>query len=262
MIKYKKIGIFVGHSKLKNGRYTSANGVKNEYLYNKELGTQIKKWFDEIGQASDLIVCPESKFANAKEESSYKLPIANSGKYDLIVELHLNSYDSTANGSEVLYSSNNGKIVAQRIQNKLKTIFTNRRVKQRTDLYMLNKTNPVAVLLETFFCDSKNDCSIADSKGTKEIARLIVEGISDTTIKNNIVSSSTSNNTYVVNTDVLNVRSGRGAEYSKVGTLKKGDKVEIWSIAKDSKGNDWGSFRYSFNPDIIGYAHMNYLDKK
>ena len=260
MIKYKRIGIFVGHSKLKNGNYTSASGVKNEYLYNKELGTYIKKWFDEIGQPSDLIICPEGKFASAKEESSYKLPIANSGKYDLIIELHLNAHNGSGNGAEVLYYSNNGKIVAQRIQDKLKTMFKNRGIKQRTDLYILKKSNPISVLLETFFCDNKNDCSIADSKGTKEIARLIVEGILNTNIKDSIVTSTTKN-TYIVNTDVLNIRSGRGTEYNKVGTLKKGQKVEIWSIGKDSKGNEWGSFRYSFNPDIIGYAHMNYLDK-
>ena len=46
------------------------------------------------------------------------------------------------------------------------------------------------------------------------------------------------------------------------GKLKRGDKVEIWSIDKDRKGDDWGSFRYSFNPDIIGYVHMDYLEGK
>lgn len=260
MLKFKRIALTVGHSKLKNGSYTSANGVKNEYLYNKDLGEQLKKWFDKVGQPCDLIICPEGKFNSAKEESSYKLPLVNSGKYDLVIELHLNAHNGTANGSEVLYYSNNGKVVAQRVQDKLKTLFKNRGIKQRTDLYILKKSNPVSVLLETFFCDNKNDCSIADSKGTKEIARLIAEGVLSTTIKDTVINN-TNNSTYIVNTDVLNIRSGRGTEHSKVGTLKKGDKVEIWSIGTDSKGNKWGSFRYSFNPDIIGYAHMNYLDK-
>ncbi|MBP3906108.1 MAG: N-acetylmuramoyl-L-alanine amidase [Peptostreptococcaceae bacterium] len=260
MIKYKKIGIFVGHSKLKDGKYTSATGIKNEYLYNKELGTNLKTWFDKIGQSCDLIICPEGKFISAKEESGYKLPIANSGKYDLIVELHLNSYNGTAKGAEVLYSSNSGKVVAQRVQNKLKTMFTSRGIKQRTDLYILNKTKPVSILLETFFCDNKDDCSIADKKGVKEISRLIAEGIIDTTIKDTCTNTTT-DSTYEVNADVLNVRKGRGTEYEKVGTLKKGDRVEIWSISKDSKGENWGSFRYSFTPDVIGYAHMDYLKK-
>lgn len=257
MIKYKRIGIFVGHSKLKNGKYTSASGIKNEYLYNKELGKQIKQWFDNIGQPSDLIICPEGKFISPSEESSYKLPIANSGKYDLIVELHLNAYNGTGKGAEVLYSSNSGKVVAQRVQDKLKTIFTNRNIKQRTDLYILNKTKPVSIVLETFFCDNKNDCTVADSKGTKEIARLIVEGIVDGVVKEN----TTTGGKYVVDTDVLNVRNGRGTEFKIVGTLKKGNTVDIWSVDTDSKGGKWGSFRYSFEPNVIGYVHMNYLKK-
>lgn len=256
MKKYKRIALVVGHSKLKNGSYTSATGVKNEYLYNKELGNQIKKWFDEIGQPCDLIICPEGKFISAKEEQNYKLPLVNNGNYDLIIELHLNAFDGSGKGTEVLYASSNGEIVAQRIQNKLKTIFVDRKIKRRDNLYMLTKTKPVAIIVESFFCDNKNDCNIADSKGTKEIARLIVEGVVDTTVK-----EVASENTYVVTCDILNVRKNRGSEYEKVGTLKKGDKVEIWEIAKDSKGENWGSFRYSFNPDIIGFVHMGYLDK-
>lgn len=73
---------------------------------------------------------------------------------------------------------------------------------------------------------------------------------------------STSDSTYIVDTDVLNVRSGRGIEFNKVGSLKRGEKITIWSVAKDNKGNDWGSFRYSFNPDIIGYVSMTYLKKE
>lgn len=66
---------------------------------------------------------------------------------------------------------------------------------------------------------------------------------------------------YEVTADTLNVRKGRGTEHAKVGTLKKGDRIAIWSIGKDSKGDNWGSFRYSFSPDVIGFAHMDYLKK-
>lgn len=72
-------------------------------------------------------------------------------------------------------------------------------------------------------------------------------------------TSTQSDATHEVTADVLNVRSGRGTEHKVVGTLKKGDKVAIWSFAKDSKGMEWGSFRYSFTPDIIGYVSKNYL---
>lgn len=61
--------------------------------------------------------------------------------------------------------------------------------------------------------------------------------------------------------DSLNVRKGRGTEFDKVGTLKAGDRVAIWSVGKDSKGDSWGSFRYSFTPDVVGYVHMGYMKK-
>lgn len=71
----------------------------------------------------------------------------------------------------------------------------------------------------------------------------------------------TKTDVYEVTADTLNVRKGRGTEHAKTGTLNKGDRIAIWSINKDSKGDNWGSFRYSFSPDVIGYVHMDYLKK-
>lgn len=185
MVKYKRIGLFVGHSILANGTCTSADGRKNggklEYAICKELATEMKKWFDKIEQPCDVIIVPEKKYKSGYEDD-YKLPIANSGKYDLIIELHLNSFDGTATGSEVLYISNDGKVVAQRIQNKLKTIFDDRKVKHRDNLYMLTKTKPVSVMIESFFCDNKTDCDKFDKLGKAEVARRLVEGVCDTSI--------------------------------------------------------------------------------
>lgn len=66
---------------------------------------------------------------------------------------------------------------------------------------------------------------------------------------------------YEVTATSLNVRKGRGSEHAAVGSLKKGDRIAIWSVAKDSKGDNWGSFRYSFTPNITGFVHMDYLKK-
>lgn len=198
MKKYQKIGLFVGHSKLKSGAYTSANKIVNEYEFNKQLGRDLKAQFEAIGQPCDLIICPEGTFTSSKQEDDYKLPIANSGKYDLIVELHLNAFDGTAKGSEVLYCSNSGKVVAQRVQDKLKTQFNNRGIKFRDGLYMLKKTKPVAIMIETLFCDNQEDVDKANKIGTKGIAKLIAEGVCDTTINNPSTASTNTNIQYRV----------------------------------------------------------------
>jgi hypothetical protein len=178
-----KIAITVGHSILKNGLCTSANGVVNEYQYCKMLSDFLSKILRDAGCTVDIIICPEKQFAKSTEERTYKLPKINGKKYDLVVELHLNSYNGSAKGTEVLYCSNTGKMYAQRVVNKLGTVFTSRGVKDRPDLYMLNSTDCPAIMIETFFCDGKNDYDIATKLGYGEVAKLIAEGILNKTMQ-------------------------------------------------------------------------------
>ena len=76
-----KIAISVGHSKLKNGNYTSASGAGrggvNEYLYNKKLAPIVKKYLVLAGHKVTIVRCPEGKFTSASQERSYKLPKLN-----------------------------------------------------------------------------------------------------------------------------------------------------------------------------------------
>jgi N-acetylmuramoyl-L-alanine amidase len=178
-----KIAITVGHSILKNGLCTSANGVVNEYQYCKMLADFLAKILRSSGCTVDVIVCPEKQFAKSTEERTYKLPKINGKKYDLCIELHLNSYNGSAKGTEVLYCSNTGKMYAQRVVNKLGTVFTSRGVKDRPELYMLNSTDCPAIMIETYFCDSKNDYDIATKLGYGEVAKLIAEGILNKSIE-------------------------------------------------------------------------------
>lgn len=276
MRKYNRIGIFVGHSLLKSGIYTSAQGFKHEYLYNKQLGAELKDIFDSIGQPCDLIICPEYKFEKSSQERSYKLPIANSGKYDLIMELHLNCSDGEGYGTEVFcYPANSAIEVGQRIQNRLSTIFRDRKIKKTSGLYMLRETRPTAILIESFFCDSKRDCEIADRVGVQGIAKLIAEGVSDTTIelhKKGFEKGSYHKNVRIT-ADVLNVRTGRGAENPIVVNhsdqrkvqFKQGQIVEIWYIDKAKDGSLWGSCSsgaYDANGKAItGFIHMGYTER-
>jgi hypothetical protein len=191
-----KIAITVGHSILKNGLCTSANGVVNEYQYCKMLADFLSKILRAAGCTVDVIICPEKQFAKSTEEKTYKLPRINGKKYDLAVELHLNSYNGSAKGTEVLYCSNTGKMYAQRVVNRLGTVFTSRGVKDRPDLYMLNSTDCPAIMLEAFFCDSKNDYDIATKLGYSEVAKLIAEGILNKSIASDKGNNETKPQTY------------------------------------------------------------------
>lgn len=183
---------------------------------------------------------------------------------DLHISIHFNSgaNDKVGNnkstGTEVLvYNTVGSKYeIAKRICSKIEKLgYKNRGVKTRTNLGVLKNSKGQSLLVECCFVDDKDDINLYNYK---TMAKAIAEGILNEVIVEN---TTTSDNIYVVNCDSLNIRNGRGTEYTIVGSLKKGDKVEIWNVAKDSKGNEWGSFRYSFTPDVIGYVHMSYLKK-
>lgn len=177
-----KICITVGHSLLKNGCYTSADGSNqrgcNEYKWNKAFSRQLTAALKKKGHYVTRIICPERKFINSSEEKVYKLGIINNGTYDLVIELHCNAGTETAHGCEVLYKSDKGREYAKSVQKALSEVFTDRGVKQRDDLYILNGTEPTAVLVETFFCTSKADYKLAKGifKRTK-IAKLVAKAI-------------------------------------------------------------------------------------
>lgn len=177
-----KIALTVGHSRLKNGSYTSADGKPyggcNEYKWCKAFSKQLAKQLKKNGHDVDTIICPEKTFTSSKQEKPHKLDIINTGSYELVMELHLNAASPSANGCEVLYVSDKGREYASAIQKRLATIFRDRGIVKRNDLYMLNSTNPPAILIETFFCTNRSDYKKGKGlKKRKKLAKLIAEGI-------------------------------------------------------------------------------------
>lgn len=175
----KKIALSIGHSILKNGECTSASGVVNEYKYNKKLAPYIKKYLEKVGCTVNIINVPEKKYTSKSSEKTYKLEKINGHKYDMAIELHLNCANGKAHGCEVYYVSSKGKEIAQKIDKKLGTVFTDRGVKT-AQLYFLTKTDCPSALVESFFCDSKSDYKIG--KNYDKIGKLIAEGIADVSI--------------------------------------------------------------------------------
>ncbi|WP_154538016.1 N-acetylmuramoyl-L-alanine amidase [Peptostreptococcus porci] len=44
-------------------------------------------------------------------------------------------------------------------------------------MYIIAQTNPTAVLFESFFCDNKKDCDLANELGYEKIAKAIYYGL-------------------------------------------------------------------------------------
>ena len=100
----------------------------------------------------------------------------NSKTRDYDVSVHFNAYDGSAHGCEVLYCSNSGKALATPVCAAIVAAggFTNRGVKQRTDLFVLNNTEMPCILLEICFCDNTGDSNKFNAAFDK-----ICEGIAE-----------------------------------------------------------------------------------
>lgn len=266
-----KIILTVGHSLLKNGYYTSADGRPFggvlEYTYNKNIVGMVAIYLRKVGHDVTTLICPEKVFAKNTEEKTYKVTKVNEDTYDLVCELHLNASKlHNVRGCSVLYKSEAGKQIAQRVQDSLSRVFKNNGIQKRDNLYMLNSTKPTAIMLETFFCDSSADCELAEKTN---VPLLIAEGIHGGTIE----TDDTENNEAKPVTGIvtgsedflfrfrsivqeLNIRKGPGTEYEVVGCIK--DKL-VYTIVETKKAKDggtWGRLRSGAGWVNVGLSYI------
>ena len=101
---------------------------------------------------------------------------ANARKVDCDVSIHFNSSNGQGNGTEVLYKTSNGSKWATKVQKSIvkECGFKDRGIKKRDNLYYLNNTKNVAILIEVCFVDNKNDVNKYNSK---KVAKAIVDGL-------------------------------------------------------------------------------------
>ena len=166
-----KILICAGHT-LK-GKGTGATGYISESQENRSLSNIVVKYLKLAGHTVDYYEINE-----ATDYLQKQVEKANSKDYDLVVQIHFNAYKNTTDemGTEVLYLSDSGKVWAEKINAKLSTVFKNRGVKKRTDLFWLNSTKSIACLIEVCFVDSKADTDKYLANKDK-VGKLIAEAI-------------------------------------------------------------------------------------
>lgn len=188
--KGMKIFLCVGHAIYQNGAISSADGTKyggvSEYKYNKELIKYVAKWLKKAGHKVVQCVAPEKKFTCLNDEINYFIGKEHEDEYDLAVQLHLNAFNGKAHGCEVYAYNDAGLIVANKICERLATVWTNRGGQIKTGLYWTRRTNAKAVLIESFFCDNADDYKKAQKLGFDVHGKLIAEGIHGKSISGDI----------------------------------------------------------------------------
>lgn len=228
-----KVLLSVGHSILKSGSCTSADGRPYggvlEYAYNKAIVHQTAEYLRKVGHEVDVLICPELQFTRSTEERTYKLAKERAGNYDLAAELHLNSSKyHNARGCEVLYLSQKGKEFADRIQAQLTTVFEDHGNDKRDNLYMLTQTEAPAVIIESFFCDNAADCALAEET---DVALLIAQGIHGRAIEPDVQQEQTNGFLYRVQTGAF--RNKSNAEKLKTELVNLGFDAMIKTVDLD-----------------------------
>ena len=165
------ICIVAGHTTA--GKGTGAVGYINESTENRILAKKVTEYIKKAGHNCDYYEVNKSD-TYLKDQTNF----ANKKAYDVVVQIHFNANKTTSSpiGTETLYKSSKGKVIAERVTKKLGELYKQRGVKLRNDLHWLNATKYPAILIETCFVDSKADTDkYINNKDTT--AKLIAEGI-------------------------------------------------------------------------------------
>lgn len=228
----------------------------------------------EILDPKGTIKYHENNTTNKTDNLNTIIKYHNSTDRDLDVSIHFNSStfkDSKGNdlktvdyavGTETLYTSNNGKVWAEKLTKAIAKSggFKDRGAKKRTDLGFLNKTNKPSVLIELCFVNSKEDVRLYN-KNFEAICIAIAETLTGKTyasskpITNKFSFKNGDYNRKARTTANLNIRTERNTSSKIVKTIPKGTVLEVNYCL-----NNWFStYDYKYNGKPC-YVSGDYLE--
>lgn len=212
-----KINVHAGHNPA--GKIAcGAVGILDESRENRKVKEYLITYLKQQGHTVYDCTCDNG--TGQQDVLNRICAMDNAHKVDLSISLHLNS--GGGHGTECLIcgTGGNAEKYAKKIQSAIvkRTGYTDRGVKVRTNLCVLNRTNAPAVLVECCFVDSVADAKMWDPK---TMAAAICEGI---TVKNPLDKGYLYK---VVTTDAVNVREKPSKDSTKIATMKKGANITV-----------------------------------
>lgn len=162
---------------------TSGNGMQE-----KNLTLTIAQKIEQELQGSGIKVYM-TRDSDVYPENSTRAQTANDIA-DLMVSIHINSGPETANGTESLYqvhaNDSSSRLTSKQLAEILQASMisgtgnTNRGVKLRTDLLILNRTTVPAVIVEVVFITNTGDAlKISNPAYQDQVAQAIADGIQE-----------------------------------------------------------------------------------
>lgn len=175
-----KIGIDMGHTV--KGPNTGAVSLINESIETRVVGNKVIELLKKQGHT--VVNCTIDTASSNSDSLSKRVKIANAQKLDLFVSIHFNASNGSGNGTEIFTNKAVKHEYAVRVNNKLAALgFTNRGIKDGSNLYVVKSTSSTAMLIEVCFVDNSKDVGLY-TKNKDNIAIAIVEGIMNKSISN------------------------------------------------------------------------------
>ena len=138
----------------------------------------------------------------------------NEHNADIAISIHLNSYNGSASGVECHNWDSRTKGLSDKITaNISKELGIKNRGYKESNFQVLRETNPLAILIECCFVDSKTDYQKWNAKRcAKAIVNALVSYYNLKPIKNNTTTKKTNSE---IATEVINGKWGNGATRKK-----------------------------------------------
>ncbi|HID0795969.1 TPA: N-acetylmuramoyl-L-alanine amidase [Clostridium botulinum] len=156
-----------------SGSDYGAVGIKAESNLTREVGKRVIDKLKSMGNTA--IDCTLDSCSSLSQSLGYRVNKANSYNLDLFVSIHFNCFNGSAHGTEVFTYGGKSFTEANRVLNNLASLgFTNRGIKDGSNLYVLKHTKAKAMLIECCFCDNSEDMSRFNAEN---MANAIVKGI-------------------------------------------------------------------------------------
>lgn len=167
----KKVLIVIGHTSGKDKGAFSDFLKLSEFDYNYKVYDDLKSLSNNNIQYNVYTHTEQSYYNRQLKMSDY----VNSLDFDLVIELHFNSSDSSlANGTECLYYSEKGQNICKEISEKISSIYKTKLRGNKGSIKLSNKNDrgywfvflpkTTAIILEPFFGSNEESLKFKDTK--------------------------------------------------------------------------------------------------
>lgn len=206
-----RIAIDLGHG-VGTDRGASSKYIDEETIIDNVGGLIINK-LKALGHT--VIEVRPSSATSVSNSLVQRVQKANSNNVDLYVSIHANA--GGGKGTEVYTYKSKELQQARAVLNNLCDLgFTNRGIKG-SNLYVVNKTNAPAMLIEICFVDNAKDIELYTKLGNNKIADSIVRGLvrETSTVSNINTPTKKETNTTACNSHLRDFQSAYNKSYNK-----------------------------------------------